>query len=171
MKIVKRWVEKIAAQSEIVKELRSGVAIQKDNASRLREEHASSEAEIDRLLREIDRLDKAKAEQNAAWIQRLEQAECEALRRRRDWRRPEEAMDAEQLAAAFDVPADLALWQAVHQELDAEIMGAVDDATAPGCADRDFRSGGVDALRGFQRRLIDARSKAQVAKRQKKEEE
>lgn len=170
MNIVKRWMEKIAERSDTVKELRSGVAIQKDNARRLREENASSRAEIDRLLREYDRLDKAKAEQNCAWIQRLEQAESEALRRRRDWRRPEEAMDAEQLAAAFDVPADLALWQAVHQELDAEIMGAVDDATAPGCADRDFRSGGVDALRGFQRRLIDARAKAQVAKRQGKEE-
>lgn len=170
MNILKRWVKKIAERSEIVKELRSGVAIQKDNAERLRKARNDDEAERDRLIRQIERLDQTMAEQKADLLRKLEQAEGAALQRRRDWRRPEEAMDAEQLAAAFDVPADHGLWQAVHQELDAEIMGAVDDATAPGCADRDFRSGGVDALRGFQRRLIDARAKAQVAKRQAKEE-
>lgn len=170
MNILKRWVEKIAERSEIVKELRSGVAIHSGNAARLQQARADDEAERERLIRQIERLEKSVAEQRVDLIGRLAQAEGEALRRRRDWRRPEEAMDPEQLAVAFDVPADQALWQAVHQELDAEIMGAVDDATAPGCADRDFRSGGVDALRGFQRRLIDARAKAQVAKRQGKEE-
>lgn len=146
MNIVKHWVEKIAAGSELVSELLLETARWKEVAD-------SAAARAGRAQKHWDEC-----------LKRLEQAEGEALRRRRDWRRPEEAMDAEQLAAAFDVPADLALWQAVHQELDAEIMGAVDDATAPGCADRDFRSGGVDALRGFQRRLIDARAKAQVAK-------
>jgi hypothetical protein len=147
MNILKRWVEKIAERSEIVAKLRRELKFTTSCCEAARDAKDDTSSEIERLR------------------ERLEQAEGEALRRRRDWRRPEEAMDAEQLAAAFDVPADQALWQAVHQELDAEIMGAVDDATAPGCADRDFRSGGVDALRGFQRRLIDARSKAQVAKK------
>lgn len=147
MNILKRWVEKIAERSEIVAKLRRELKFTTSCCEAARDAKDDTSPEIERLR------------------ERLEQAEGEALRRRRDWRRPEEAMDAEQLAAAFDVPADQALWQAVHQELDAEIMGAVDDATAPGCADRDFRSGGVDALRGFQRRLIDARAKAQVAKK------
>lgn len=152
MNILKRWVEKIAERSETVAKLRRELEFSRSAQKSRWDEIRSYESEIERLGKD------------------LEQAKGEALRRRRDWRRPEEAMDAEQLAAAFDVPADHGLWQAVHQELDAEIMGAVDDATAPGCQDRDFRSGGVDALRGFQRRLIDARAKAQVAKRQAKEE-
>lgn len=156
MNILKRWVEKIAERSEMVRNLQKQV-------EDFRAAIALGREDRDRICREDnDRIEELH--------KRLEQTEGEALRRRRDWRRPEEAMDAEQLTAAFDVPADHGLWQAVHQELDAEIMGAVDDATAPGCADRDFRSGGVDALRGFQRRLIDARAKAQVAKRKAKEE-
>jgi hypothetical protein len=88
-----------------------------------------------------------------------------------DRRIPAEQLDAEELAAAFDIEADEDLWRAMHQVLDLAIQGAIEEATmAPGnpaqgkfgAEDRAFAAGGVDFLRDFQRTLIDHRAAARV---------
>lgn len=84
------------------------------------------------------------------------------------WRKPEPALDADELLAAFDVENDSPLWLAVHQVLDDEITTAVEAATAaPGAhynpEARPFAAGGVDALREFQRVLIARRAESRIA--------
>lgn len=58
-------------------------------------------------------------------------------------------------------------WAALHQELDAAIMDAIEDVSVPPdpnkpAPSRDFAAGGVDYLRKFQARLIDIGQQVQV---------
>jgi hypothetical protein len=78
---------------------------------------------------------------------------------------PAEAMPAEDVADALAEIAGSGAWVAIHQELDAAIADAVDEATSPpvgpgqslNAEARAFHAGGVDHLRRFQARLLSFR--------------
>jgi hypothetical protein len=81
------------------------------------------------------------------------------------WPKPAKAIPANEVLRAFAIPMDAPLWQALHQVLDQAIQGAVDDATQQPSATqttdrRTYMSGGVDALREFQGRLLELQASA-----------
>jgi hypothetical protein len=75
---------------------------------------------------------------------------------------PAVSMPLEDVADAIAEVAGGAAWTALHQELDAAIADAVDEATAPPVGPtqtlnaevRAYHAGGVDHLRRFQARLL-----------------
>jgi hypothetical protein len=138
-----------------LEELRKDLGFEQERSDRLSSslarEHADHIAVLKRLEKEFDRLttvhEKAVAE---------------------DRRIPAEQLDADELAAAFDIDADEDLWRAVHQVLDVAIQEAIEESSQSPAGgkftadDRGFASGGVDFLRDFQGALIAHRAKART---------
>jgi hypothetical protein len=84
-----------------------------------------------------------------------------------EWIQPERRMPKEEVRRAFSVPKDMPLWRAIHQELDDSATDLVDlTAAAPieqaSELKRLHAAGGLDALRNFQRRLIELQHLAEV---------
>lgn len=76
------------------------------------------------------------------------------------WPKPATRLAPRQVEAAMDVDDTAELWLAVHQELDDAIMAKLDDVTllpsernTPDV--RTHIAGGAEALREFQKRLLD----------------
>jgi hypothetical protein len=91
--------------------------------------------------------------------------EMALLRATKAWPKPAKAIPANEVRRAFAVPTDAPLWQALHQVLDQAIQGVVDEATQQPSATqttdrRTYMSGGVDALREFQGRLLELQASA-----------
>lgn len=79
---------------------------------------------------------------------------------------PEKALPDKEVVSILGGIAESDVWRALHQELDAAIMDAVEDVSAPPDPNkpersRDFAAGGVDYLRRLQARLIDISLAAQ----------
>lgn len=89
------------------------------------------------------------------------------LRRQRVRRIPEHTLPDKEVVQILGGLGESPAWAALHQELDAAIMDAIDDVSLPPdpnkpALSRDFAAGGVDYLRKFQARLIDIGQQVQV---------
>jgi hypothetical protein len=101
--------------------------------------------------------------------QRLSDTEWE-LRKANDarkltWPKPERRMEAREVADEFSVALEEPWYVALHQELDDAICDVLDEVTQAPSATltperRTHLAGGAEALREFQRRLLELRARA-----------
>lgn len=134
-----------------------------------REARMEAEASMRALSDALDtaELDASNAKLREDSIREDARSAVRKLRTQRVRRVPEQSLPDKEVVAILGGIVESGPWRALHQELDAAIMDAVEDVSAPGDPNRpersrDFAAGGVDYLRRFQARLIDIALTAQV---------